>query len=207
MIIDVLKNKFYSLFNKNVSFSAAVYASKIDRSAAVRHGCRLYNCSLGRYSYVTRNCLLQNTEIGSFCSVAENCVIGMPSHPIDFVSTSPVFLRGKNDLRKNFSYFGYEDCPKTVIGNDVWIGTGVMIKSGVTVGDGAIIAAGAVVARDVPPYAVVGGVPAKLIKYRFDEDTVASLLKTEWWNWSEERLSACAETFDNAGKFLKEVRK
>ena len=88
-----------------------------------------------------------------------------------------------------------DNLPRTIIGNDVWIGTNVLIKSGVTVGTGAVVGAGAVVTKDVPPYAVVCGVPAKVIKYRFPEEVCAKLLASEWWNMSDEDLKAAAHSF------------
>ena len=89
-----------------------------------------------------------------------------------------------------------------VIGNDVWIGSNVKILAGVTVGDGAVIAAGAVVVKDVPPYHVAGGVPAKLIKSRFDDETIASLLKIQWWNWAPNVIRERADSFENIESFI-----
>lgn len=199
---SVVLSKFKLLFNQNCSASAIAYGSYVDKTAALRQKVRIYESTVGRYSYIARNTLVQNTTIGSFCSISEGCNIGMPSHPTEFVSTSPVFLNGSNTLRRNFAEIPYEDCPKTVIGNDVWIGAHAQIKSGLTIGNGAVIAAGAVVTHDVPPYAIVGGVPAKLIKYRFDEDTIEKLQRSAWWEFSDDKLSAVATTFDRVEEFL-----
>ena len=128
----------------------------------------------------------------------------MPSHPTNLVSTSPVFLSGRNYLKKNFSSVAYEDCPLTTIGNDVWIGAHAQIKSGITIGTGSIVAAGAVVTKDVPPYAIVGGVPAKIIRYRFPEETVEKLLKSEWWKLSDKEIAARAEYVGEPKDFLRE---
>ena len=87
--------------------------------------------------------------------------------------------------------------PKTIIGNDVWIGDQCFIKAGVKVGDGAVIGAHAVVTHDVPPYAIVGGVPARVIRYRFDEETINSLLNSEWWNLNDKDLSVFAQYIQN----------
>ena len=146
---------------------------------------------------------MQNTDIGAFCSISEECSIGMPSHPITYISSSPVFLEGSNYLRKNFSEIRYVDCLDTKIGNDVWIGTKVCVKSGVKIGDGAIIAAGAVVTHDVPAYAIVGGVPAKVIRYRFDEETIEKLQKIKWWEFEEDALSQVAPFMNDIGEFIK----
>ena len=106
--------------------------------------------------------------------------------------------------KKNFSSSAYEDCPLTTIGNDVWIGAHAQIKSGITIGTGSIVAAGAVVTKDVPPYAIVGGVPAKIIRYRFPEETVEKLLKSEWWKLSDKEIAARAEYVGEPKDFLRE---
>lgn len=194
-MLQIIKNKFRFLLNKRISLSSIIFDSRIDKTAAIRQNVRLYHVMLGRYSYIGRNSLIQHAEIGSFCSISEDCNIGMPSHPTTFVSTSPVFLQGSNYLHVNFASIPYDDCPNTVIGNDVWIGARAQIKSGVFIGNGAVIAAGAVVTKDVPAYAIVGGVPAHTIRYRFDAETIKEIEKTEWWNWSEERIIENKEKF------------
>lgn len=122
--------------------------------------------------------------IGSFCSLASNIIIGPGDHPINYLSTSPFLYMdnlGYSDSQGNEIFL--KPCK---IGNDVWIGDNVFIKGGVFVWDGAIIGAGAVVTKDVPPYAIVEGVPAKLILYRFDNDTISKLLKLRWWDLPDE---------------------
>lgn len=203
-LINVALSKIKSIFNSRIAFSAILYNSKIDKTSAVRQGSRLYGVTMKKYSYVARNSLIQNASIGAFCSISEGCNIGMPSHPTNLVSTSPVFLSGRNYLKKNFSSVAYEDCPLTTIGNDVWIGAHAQIKSGITIGTGSIVAAGAVVTKDVPPYAIVGGVPAKIIRYRFPEETVEKLLKSEWWKLSDKEIAARAEYVGEPKDFLRE---
>lgn len=112
-----------------------------------------------------------NFSMGRYCSVGRGVRIGLFSHPIDRLSTSP------------HTYRVWNDADRVTIGNDVWIGDDVCIKAGVSVGDGAILAAGAVVVKDVEPYAIVGGVPAKLIRYRFPAETIKDLLELEWWRY------------------------
>lgn len=201
----LLKTKISQIINKNISFSARIMNSNIDQKAVVRNNCRIYGSSVGRYTYITRNGLIQNTQIGAFCSISENVNIGLPTHPLKMVSTSPVFLTGNNYLRKHFATHPHEDSEKTLIGNDVWIGADVKIKSGLTIGDGAVIGAGAVVTHDVPPYAVVGGIPAKIINYRFDNEIIQALLSAKWWEFDDVELEKFACNFDSVEKLISTI--
>lgn len=153
-------------------------------------------CSIGAFTYLQKDTTIEGTEIGRFCSIAASTCIGGGEHPTDWLSTHP-FVCDPNDVVVGVSriypearaWFGAKSTRfhgqpgQCRIGNDVWIGHGAIIKRGISVGDGAIVAAGAVVTRDVPPYAVVGGCPAKHIKFRFDENTVERLVKLKWWDF------------------------
>lgn len=163
----------------------------------------LNNVTIGRYSYVGRNSYIDNTEIGSFCSIGPNFCSGLGIHPIDGISTSPCFY----SLRKQCGYtFSNKNKIKeslpVKIGNDVFIGANVTILSGVNVGDGAVIGAGAVVIKDVLPYSIVGGVPAKHIRFRFPQEDISKLLKIAWWNWPVEELRNVDLYFDKPEVFI-----
>lgn len=135
-------------------------------------------------------------SVGKFCSIAEDVVIlAGGEHNLTSVSTSPYFDTLTQTKRINSK-------GNVQIGHDVWIGHGVIILSGVTVGNGAVIAAGAVISKDVPPYAIVAGVPAKVIKYRFDNKTIHALLKICWWDWNEQQLKDRANEFSDVNRFI-----
>lgn len=178
---------------------------KIDKTSAVCSGSQINDTTMGRYSYIGHDCFFVNVEVGSFCSIADGCRVGGAMHPIYRVSSSPVFHAGKNVMKKNFCYAEAIETPKTIIGNDVWIGANACIKAGVTIGDGAVIGMGAVVTEDVGPYEVRAGVPARLIKKRFDDDTINKLIETQWWNWDDEKISRLSDKFENVEDFLKHV--
>lgn len=183
----------------------AILNSDIHSTAVVNSGSQVVNSQLGRYSYCGCDCEINHTDIGSFCSISHRVFIGGAEHPIDWVSTSPVFENTKHSGPvKRFSKFDVPAIKRTVIGSDVWIGYGATIKQGVHIGHGAVIGSNALVTKDVPPYAVVGGVPAKLIKYRFDEETIVALLKSEWWKWSDEKITEMALYIKEPRKFLDE---
>lgn len=129
----------------------------------------LVNVSLGDYSYVGGECHLQNVSIGKFCSIAQGAMIGLGIHPLNLKSTHPAFYSPQSQWKDEITPANIPDLKEykhITIGDDVWIGTRAMIMDGVTIGSHAVVAAGAVVTKDVPEYAIVGGVPAKIIKYR-----------------------------------------
>ncbi len=167
------------------------------------------NSTLGYASYVSADSFIKNTEIGKYTCIAPEVMVIAGTHPIDMVSMHPLFYStayGKSyvtaDKAKEFSYLDDQKKISVKIGNDVWIGTRATITEGVTIGDGAIVAAGAVVTKDVEPYAVVGGVPAKVIKYRFDEETREKLLALKWWDKDEAWIKEHAELFEDVEKLL-----
>lgn len=145
---------------------------------------RLRDVHMGRFSYVGRETQVYHARIGSFTSIGPQVLIGLGEHPADgFVSTHPMFYsdRGQsNPVIVDEPLF--EEMPITEIGNDVWIGARAILRTGVKIGDGAIIAAGAVVVKDVEPFSIVGGVPAKHIRFRFTPEEIARIQQSAWWN-------------------------
>lgn len=177
-------------------------ACKIDKTSRVDAGGTLTKVVMGRYSYIGKCTRITDATIGSFCSIGEYCGIGGGVHPVALVSTSPTFLKGRNIMRKNFSQFEYKTSIPVTIGSDVWIGDGAFIMPGLHIGDGAVIGAHAVVTKDVAPYAIVAGVPAKELRKRFDELVIEKLLEIRWWDWPDEKLERAAGLFDSPEKLI-----
>lgn len=188
-ILLLLKTKFQSIFLHSIAFSARVEYSEISRKAKVWDGCKLFHSSIGDYSYIGQNARLIHAHVGKFCSLAGDGAYGMGSHSLDYISTSSLFTSSRNGTRIKWTDKpSYEEYKEIHIGNDVWIGMRVMVMGGITIGNGAVVAAGAVVTKDVPPYAIVGGVPARVIKYRFSENVIQKLEASKWWTLDDDTL-------------------
>lgn len=186
----------------------AIINSSVHPSSVIYSGSSFVNSMIDKYSYCGYDCEIINCEIGKYCSIASHVSIGGDEHPINWVSTSPVFQKVKHSgPTKRFSCFELNSSKRTIIGNDVWIGHNALIKQGVIIGDGAIIGMGAVVTKDVPPYAIVGGCPAHLIKYRFDNEIIQDLLDLQWWNCDEMTLQAVAPFIKEPIVFIAKLKK
>jgi len=175
--------------NTQVHEQCRLHQATLEPRSIVYANCRLGHVQMGSYSYCIGPGVIDHTTIGRFCSIAAGLYCGTGEHPSDWVSTSPIFYSTGNQVGVSFADTNYSAEHKPItIGHDVWIGTRVFIRDGVAIGHGAILAAGAVVTADVEPYDIVGGVPARLIRRRFDPGIVRDLLQLEWWNWSEDTL-------------------
>lgn len=168
---------------------------------------QIRDSTLGDYSYVEPYCRISGATIGKFCSIAPSCVIAPLSHPFDRVSTHPAFyLRSK---RYAYHFVDESDDPSadipTSIGHDVWLGANVFVKRGVTIGDGAIVGAGAVVIKDVPPYTIAAGVPAKVIRERFDPETARRIQASKWWDRNDDWLGRYASKIHDVEAFLQQA--
>lgn len=146
--------------------------------------------NLGKHTYLGTTVFIsdRNTKIGAFCSIAGNVAIGPSQHPLSFLSTHPFQYLGRDKLMPKYKVH-FEHAKPVEIGNDVWIGANALIMDGIKVGDGAVVGANAVVTKDVPAYAIVGGVPAKLIRYRFEPKVIEKLLALKWWDLPDEEIA------------------
>lgn len=181
-IIWGIKNKRYHsrIYNKGVSlnFKPEEYTMIRDKSDV------LGDFTLGKGSYISGPyAYVDGAKIGRYTSIARFATIGVKGHNYNWVTTSPIITSPVYNIVNQSVTPPPKD--NVVIGNDVWIGMYAIINRGIRVGDGAVVASGAVVTKDVPPYAIVGGNPARIIKYRFDHEIIEKLLKIKWWDWDD----------------------
>lgn len=193
------------------SFKVAFWSSSIDKSCNVRSGTYLYNVQIGYATYISEDCFFVNAKFGKFCSIAPNVKLYCGEHPLrDFVSTHPAFYAvDANTYTVGFSdndYFGKikknKDGCYLSVGNDVWIAGNVSIIAGISIGDGAVVLPGAVVNRDIPPYEIWGGIPARKIKDRFTSETKEYLLNFKWWDKDPCWLKSNYKIFHDIGSFI-----
>jgi acetyltransferase-like isoleucine patch superfamily enzyme len=189
----------------DIASSASInMPATLGNNVALGWGVFLSHSTVGDYSYVGERTRLHFTEIGKYCSIAPEVYVGLGIHPLSpFVSTHPASFLRREIRGWRFADRDYRaEYAPVKIGSDVWIGLRGVVRDGVTVGDGAIVAAGAVVVSDVPPYAIVGGVPAKLIRYRFPPEIVAFLLEFKWWDRGDEWMQEHWQKLHDIEQFI-----
>ncbi len=190
MILRYIIGFFKNLFNSSVSLGAIIDSDSVVTSKAkVNRFAKIVRSKVNDYTYIGVNTVVVNSDIGKFCSIANEVYIGLSRHSLAYLSVSPIFTECNNGTGYTWTQENsYNNSLSTKIGNDVWIGFRALICCGVTVGDGAVIGAGAVVTKDIPPYAIVGGIPACIIRYRYSQYMIQQLKEIEWWNMKDEFL-------------------
>ena len=222
-ILKILKQRIENLiFLKKISSSVIVEKKVIigndctfEGHNRIAYKTQIFNTHLGEATYIGKESRLFNTQIGKYSCIGPRVIVIRGEHPLNFVSMHPAFYSIKKQAgftfcqSQKFEEMRYVDTEKNVsikIGNDVWIAADCRILEGVTIGNGAAVLAGAVVTKDVPPYAIVGGVPAQIVKYRFNQEQIDDLLQIEWWNWDSSMLREKCEQFTNIESFIADVK-
>ena len=198
ILSHIFKNKAFKLIalefihkGKNLTLKSEFISSRVEigQGSSLMEGVVLDSLSkIGNNVYIGRYCYITKTRIGNYCSIANNVSIGQGKHDLSRISTNSVFYENPfEELTKG-------DC---VIGDDVWIGVDSIVLRGVEVGRGAVIGANSVVTKDVPPYAIMAGSPARLIRYRFDTNKIENIEKSLWWEKSIESARLIISDLDN----------
>lgn len=204
----LIKSKILEYKNKEKSLRIGYMSNatncKFGMYNTIYNNVSLSEVVLGDFTYIAGNTNISRTKIGKFCSIGPDCKIGLGRHPTkDFVSTHPIFFSTLKQAQVTFADKDYfEEFQNIEIGNDVWLGANVVVVDGIKIGDGVVVAAGSVVTKEIPPYAIVGGVPAKIIKYRFEKEEIEKLLEMKWWDMDVEYLKTNFKKFHNATEFL-----
>lgn len=204
----LIKSKILEYKNRDkflkIGYMSSATNCKFSMYNTIYNEVNLNEVTLGDFTYIAGNTSISRTTIGKFCNIGPDCKIGLGKHPTkDFVSTHPVFFSTLKQAQISFADQNYfEEFVDIKIGNDVWLGANAIIVDGVKIGDGVIVAAGSVVTKDIPPYAIVGGVPAKIIKYRFEKEEIEKLSDMKWWDMDVEYLQKNFTKFHSIREFL-----
>jgi len=213
-VVNFLKTIYFKYkFDIKIGSKSKICLSSIAEGRNVLfNNVQIYKSYIGYGTYISHNSIIKKTKIGKFCSIGDNTRTMLGLHPSrDFVSTHPTFFSLNDPVSLNFSnkqifqeHKFIDENKKFVveIGNDVWIGNNVLIFDGLRIGDGAIIAAGSVVTRDVEPYTIVAGVPAKIIRKRFLDFEIKQLLCIKWWDWDIDEIKNKSKSFKSISSFL-----
>lgn len=189
--------------NNSIGDFSTVRDATMDRYATVQRNCDLLRCDIGRYTLIEKNAVLHDISIGSFCEISWHCSMGGDNHNYKLPTIHHWYWNKQFGFEEDNVTIGGTNFYKKLnaeicrIGNDVWVGSGVTVNRKVSIGNGAILASGCVVTKDVPDYAIVAGVPAKIIKFRFDKPIINRLLAVAWWDWPDEVLKEYRYLFEH----------
>jgi acetyltransferase-like isoleucine patch superfamily enzyme len=196
------QTKYYTKFKLSLGFYSNTKDVIVEEHIYISNHCSVENSKIGCHTYCNSDTHIQNAIIGRYTSIGSEVYIGIGTHPTNLVTTHPAFYSNNKEFETYADRLYFEEFEKCKIGNDVWIGSRATVLNGVTIGDGAIVAYGAVVTKNVLPYSIVGGVPAKHIKFRFDESIIIELLKIKWWELEENFLQKNFKLFHNPLNFI-----
>lgn len=188
-----------------VSPLAILHDVNCDNTTAIKPLAKLERANIGKCTYIGTMAAVYDCSIGKFCSIAREAYVGGAKHPIDWVTTSPCFHIKNNATGICYAENHFQWREKTTIGNDVWIGERVTILSGLTIGDGAVIGGGSVVTKNVGPYEIWAGNPARFIRKRFDDETIIRLEALKWWDFDDDKLKEISSSVTDVMAFLKKA--
>lgn len=198
-----LSNRFQSK-RLIIGFGVSIINSELGFDVFVGSNSRISNSSVGDHTYFNSHTNIADAKIGKYCSIGSHVKVGIGSHPTSMVSTHPCFYANNKGFNTYADKMYYnEEGASIEIGNDVWIGSNVTVLNKIKIGHGAIVAIGSIVTKDVPNYAVVAGIPAKIIKYRFTDEEIKSLLKIQWWDFDQEKIQKHFKDFHDVSTFNK----
>jgi len=187
-------NKLYKAKRAIIGYETVIRNTTLGFDVFIGADCLVYNSTIGDNTYFNFKTNVNNSTIGKFCSIGSNVKIGIGSHPTHLVTTHPAFYANNKGFKTFADRMYYlEEHENIIIGNDVWIGSDVTIMNNVKIGNGAVIALGSIVTKDVPDYAIVAGIPAKIVKYRFNNDDIIFLKQLKWWDFD---ISFLEENFE-----------
>lgn len=196
----ILSSKLFG--DNSIGDFSTIRLSEIGKHVSVQRNCDIMRCKIDDYSIIEKNAVIHDATIGKFCEISWHCSIGGDNHNYKLPTIHHWYWNKTFGFEEDVNAIGGQNfknkilSEECVIGNDVWIGSGVTVNRKVHVGNGAILASGTVITKDVPDYAIMGGVPARIIKYRFDEETINRLLAIEWWNWPYKTLKDNRHLFE-----------
>lgn len=208
VLISNILNYPFRLKN-DISLTAILQNSELDRHVFIGHNVKFYRSSIGAYSMIQYGAFISDCSIGKYSSIANGCYIGGAAHPIEWIGTSLHFYctQKREEGMNNFFYKSYfNPFERTIIGNDVWIGANVMVKAGVKIGDGAVIGMGSVVTKDIGPYEIWAGSPARFIRKRFDQNICQLLAELKWWEKDDNVVRSVSQYMSQPEVFIKKLK-